>query len=203
MGEQSTLPVVARHGAHRLPSVEIDSYNVELKDNEGFIGDRASRDAFRNGSTRFSPRRADGRALQRIQDTMAALVAEIGSQSDSDKEPEPGVADDVVHSGMIRCVAGRTELDFAVATILAQLLTRKGRRAEVIANPAVSRGNIGSFSQEGVSLVGVCYIDVSGTIAPIRFLLRRLRQRLPEARLPSGQEIMRSHAIAIFRAHSR
>jgi hypothetical protein len=47
MGEQSTLPVVARHGANRLPSVEIDSYNVELKDNEGFIGDRASRGAFR------------------------------------------------------------------------------------------------------------------------------------------------------------
>lgn len=47
MGEQSTLPVVARHGAHRLPSVEVDSYNVELKDNEGFIGDRASRGAFR------------------------------------------------------------------------------------------------------------------------------------------------------------
>ena len=43
MGEQSTLPVVARHGADRLPSVEVDSYNVELKDNEGFIGDRASR----------------------------------------------------------------------------------------------------------------------------------------------------------------
>jgi hypothetical protein len=33
--------------AHRLPSVEIDSYNVELKDSEGFIGDRASRGAFR------------------------------------------------------------------------------------------------------------------------------------------------------------
>src|SRR6516165_1086459 len=46
MGEQSTLPVVARHGADRLPSVEVDSYNVELKDNEGFIGDRASRGAF-------------------------------------------------------------------------------------------------------------------------------------------------------------
>ena len=42
--------------------------------------------------------------LQRIQDTMAALVAEIGSQSD--KEPEPGVADDVAYRGMIRCVAG-------------------------------------------------------------------------------------------------
>ncbi len=45
MSEQ--LPVAVRHGAHRLPSVNVDSYNVELKDNEGFIGDRVSRGAFR------------------------------------------------------------------------------------------------------------------------------------------------------------
>jgi predicted PurR-regulated permease PerM len=119
--------------------------------------------------------------LQRIQDTLATLVAEIGSQPD--KESEPGVANDVEQTGTIRCVAGRTELDFAVATILTQLLVRKGCRAEVIANPTVSRINIGSFSQEDVSLVAVCYIDFSGAIAPIRFLLRRLRQRLPEAQL--------------------
>ncbi len=31
----------------RLPSVEIDSYNVELEDSAGFIGDRASKGAFR------------------------------------------------------------------------------------------------------------------------------------------------------------
>ena len=48
MAEQSaTLPTVATHGADRLPSVEVDSYNVELKDDEGFIGDRASKGAFR------------------------------------------------------------------------------------------------------------------------------------------------------------
>ncbi len=48
MAEQSaTLPAVASHGATRLPSVEVDSYNVELKDDEGFIGDRASKGAFR------------------------------------------------------------------------------------------------------------------------------------------------------------
>jgi hypothetical protein len=35
------------HGATRLPAVEVASYNVELKDDEGFIGDRASKGAFR------------------------------------------------------------------------------------------------------------------------------------------------------------
>lgn len=49
MAEDSvTTTGIARHGASRLPSVEIDSFNVELKDDEGFLGDRASRGAFRD-----------------------------------------------------------------------------------------------------------------------------------------------------------
>lgn len=48
MPDQKTLAAVAAHGASRLPSVEVDSYNVELKDDEGFLGDRASRSAFRD-----------------------------------------------------------------------------------------------------------------------------------------------------------
>jgi hypothetical protein len=36
------------HGARRLPGVEVVSYNVELKDEKGFVGDRASKAAFRN-----------------------------------------------------------------------------------------------------------------------------------------------------------
>jgi len=38
---------IARHGATRLPSVEVDNFNIELKDDEGFLGDRASKGAFR------------------------------------------------------------------------------------------------------------------------------------------------------------
>ena len=35
------------HGASSLPSVVIDSYNLEIRDKNGFIGDRASKSAFR------------------------------------------------------------------------------------------------------------------------------------------------------------
>jgi hypothetical protein len=38
---------IARHGGTRLPSVDVDSFNIELKDEEGFLGDRASKAAFR------------------------------------------------------------------------------------------------------------------------------------------------------------
>ena len=52
MTEQATKPAatthtVAAHGAMRLPAVDLDSYNLELKDDEGFLGDRASKGAFR------------------------------------------------------------------------------------------------------------------------------------------------------------
>ena len=47
MAETATIPSIAEHGASRLPPVELDSYNIELKDDEGFIGDRASKSAFR------------------------------------------------------------------------------------------------------------------------------------------------------------
>ena len=46
--ETITTTGIAAHGASRLPSVEIDSFNIELKDEEGFLGDRASKGAFRD-----------------------------------------------------------------------------------------------------------------------------------------------------------
>src|SRR5436189_4082568 len=45
--ETITITDIAAHGASRLPWVQIDSFNLELKDEEGFLGDRASKGAFR------------------------------------------------------------------------------------------------------------------------------------------------------------
>src|SRR3954469_17970135 len=48
MAEDTPTTGIAQHGALRLPSVEIDSYNIELKDEDGFLGDRASKGAFQD-----------------------------------------------------------------------------------------------------------------------------------------------------------
>ncbi len=49
MSTQTTAGVsgLAGHGAGRLAAVHIDTYNAELRDEDGFIGDRASGRAFR------------------------------------------------------------------------------------------------------------------------------------------------------------
>jgi predicted NBD/HSP70 family sugar kinase len=47
MSDTTAKPlVIAAHGATRLPSVTVDSYNIESKDEDGFVGDRASKRAF-------------------------------------------------------------------------------------------------------------------------------------------------------------
>jgi DNA-binding NarL/FixJ family response regulator len=83
----------------------------------------------------------------------------------------------------IQCVAGRGPLDEATAAILAQLLQKHGLGAEIVAHEAVSRNAIGEFRREGVPMVCVCYLDMSGHTSPLRFLLKRLRQRVGDARL--------------------
>ncbi|WP_029353255.1 ROK family protein [Bosea sp. 117] len=41
-----TAPAIAGHGAARLPAVSVDGYNSELRDEDGFVGDKAKRSAF-------------------------------------------------------------------------------------------------------------------------------------------------------------
>lgn len=40
-------PAPLSHGGRVLPAVIVDTYNEELRDDDGFVGDRASRRAFR------------------------------------------------------------------------------------------------------------------------------------------------------------
>jgi hypothetical protein len=48
MAEQTTImPALPVHGGKRLPAVDVDSYNLETKDDEGFLGDRVNKGAFR------------------------------------------------------------------------------------------------------------------------------------------------------------
>jgi ROK family len=57
-----TTTGIAHHGAARLPSVDVDSFNIELKDDEGFLGDRASKGAFRDTFDRWrKPLRKSGK----------------------------------------------------------------------------------------------------------------------------------------------
>jgi hypothetical protein len=48
MGSEPDKPTLPTHGASHLSEVEVDSYNLEIADGDGFVGDKASKAAFRD-----------------------------------------------------------------------------------------------------------------------------------------------------------
>jgi hypothetical protein len=55
------LPAIIQHGWPILPHVVVDAYNEELKDGDGFLGDRASKGAFRDILDKWRTDIADNR----------------------------------------------------------------------------------------------------------------------------------------------
>jgi len=85
----------------------------------------------------------------------------------------------------VLCVAGRSPLDEAVALMLAQLLDKHGLRARVEPVEAIASTSIFHLEAKGVAMVCVSYLD-AGSPAHMRYTIRRLRRRLPQARILLG-----------------
>jgi predicted PurR-regulated permease PerM len=82
----------------------------------------------------------------------------------------------------VLCVAGRSPLDEAAAAMVAQLLGKHGLGARVEGADAVATMNILRLETAGVALVCLSYLD-AGSLAHMRYTIRRMRRRLPAAQL--------------------
>ena len=207
---------VQEHAEELLKEMSLSSYydEVALKGLE-----LAARDLARGVLTRPQ--------VERIKEAVTTLVTELADYDDVDPgtappakaSPDKSAAEDLPkhpapdgampesvklpakwREKPIQCVAGRGPLDDATAAILAQLLEKHGLGAEIVAHEAVSRNAIGEFRREGVPMVCVCYLDMSGHTSPMRFLLKRLRQRVGDARLlvalwPSDHPVMSDQKV--------
>jgi predicted PurR-regulated permease PerM len=97
-----------------------------------------------------------------------------------------GLAPEWQSEAPVLCIAGRGRLDEAASSMLAQLLGKHGLGAQVARYEAVSRTSIGSFGVQDVAMVCILYLDIKGNPAHLRYLLRRLRERLPDAEFLVG-----------------
>ena len=80
----------------------------------------------------------------------------------------------------VLCVAERSDLDEAAALILAQILSKHGLGARVAKVEETSASSIFRLDGAGVALVCVSTLDDSSP-AHTRYLVRKLRRRLPRA----------------------
>jgi len=152
--------------------------------------------------------------LRRIKDTIRELVEDLAGHLDKQPPPHkaeadpsgqpsddlpplqtspPGILGDTdrlpaVWRGPtpVLCVAGRGLLDEAVAAMLCQLLSKHGIGARIAPYEAATRGNINLLETGEVAMVCVSYLDISGKHAHLRYLLQRLRQRMPTTPIVVG-----------------
>lgn len=87
--------------------------------------------------------------------------------------------------GAVLCIAGRGSLDEAAAAMLAQLLTKEGIGVRILPASAVSASNIGRLDVAGVQMVCLSYLE-PGDFTNARYLVRRLRRKLPGAPIVLG-----------------
>jgi predicted PurR-regulated permease PerM len=105
----------------------------------------------------------------------------------------------------VLCVAGRGSLDEAAAAMLSQLLEKRGIGARVVPSEAVSVANLPQLDVAGVQIAYLSYLE-PGSFSNARFLVRRLRRRLPRAKIIDGfwtltaQEAEARDALAATRA---
>jgi predicted PurR-regulated permease PerM len=76
-------------------------------------------------------------------------------------------------------IEGRGPLDGPASAILVQLLRRQGIGSRLVRYGEVSRDGIQTLDVTAVAMVCVSYLDISGSTAQLRYLLQRLRRRLP------------------------
>jgi AI-2E family transporter len=87
----------------------------------------------------------------------------------------------------VLCMAGRSLLDEAAAALLAQILGKHGIEAKVEpAGAGLGSGRISRLLTDGVQLVCLSYLDADLSPAGARLVVRRLRRRLPEAKILAG-----------------
>ena len=82
--------------------------------------------------------------------------------------------------GAVLCIAGRGPLDETASSMLAQLLGKHGMHARTVSHGEVSRDGIGTLDATGAVMACISYLDISGNPAHLRYLMQRLRARLPQ-----------------------
>ncbi|EJO59711.1 MULTISPECIES: AI-2E family transporter [Burkholderia cepacia complex] len=100
----------------------------------------------------------------------------------------PGIeARPVRHAdNQVLCIAGRGALDELASAILVQLLGKHDLDCRVVNHDAASRVRIDGLDVTAVTIVCIFYLAINGIPSHLRYLLRRVRQRLPDALIVVG-----------------
>ncbi|SFP44967.1 AI-2E family transporter [Sphingomonas rubra] len=104
----------------------------------------------------------------------------------ADLQPRAAPVDEPGDRQRIALIAGHGVFDETVTAMLAQLLGERSVAARRIAANQVTRDGIEALDLSGVEVIAISYLEVTGSPAQLRYLVRRLRAKAPGARVVVG-----------------
>lgn len=134
----------------------------------------------------------------RSRQILRAVLSVIADLKDRGISETEEIAVDVlprlIPPGAVVCIAGGGPFDPAVVAMIVQLMEQKGVSTRAFSHDAASRARIGELDLSGVAVVVLGYADVSQSPAHLRYLVKRIRQRAPDAEIVAGLWARDEHA---------
>jgi predicted PurR-regulated permease PerM len=121
-----------------------------------------------------------------VSKAMLAIVEDLGEHEDPGPPARTVAPASRPPAGVVACIAGRGPVDEAVSAMLAQLLEQRGIAARRVPYAAVRRERIAEFDPGRVAVMVVTSVALDGAPAHLRYLVRRLRARLPQTPMVAG-----------------
>ncbi|MEJ0072457.1 MAG: AI-2E family transporter [Pseudomonadota bacterium] len=121
----------------------------------------------------------DATQLELVSDSAFGVIENLADRTDGNSKDDATAEDPddpAWRNGTILCVAARSGLDEAAATILAQLLAREGYTARVVPSATIGARALAALDLDGVRLICLSYLDTR-VAAHARYLTARLRRR--------------------------
>ena len=123
-------------------------------------------------------------AKEAAEDATAGILPEV--QAPKPDSMAGALAPGWAEPSAVLCVGARGMLDEAASAMVAQLLGKHGLGARVVPEEQVARHAVSRLEVAGTRIVVVSYLEAAGSPSSLRYLVRRLRQRLPQARILIG-----------------
>ena len=154
--------------------------------------------------------RLDDERLEHVRDAAGELIEDLAdhhdrappaaeTEADAEEKPlahltkaetSPEMLEEAVPEAWrngkpVLCLPGVGELDEALALVVAQLVERRGIGARAEEAEALSMSRIFSLDTKDAKLICLCYVETV-TPAQIRYSVRRLRRKTPDAHILIG-----------------
>ncbi len=117
---------------------------------------------------------------------MRSVMDDLSNRSIAPGDNETTTSGDLRNAGGVACIAGGGTFDPAVSMMLAQVLREGGVSAKAFRYEEASRANIADLDLSKVAVISLNYLELTGSPAQVRYLIKRLRQRAPHAEVVAG-----------------